>query len=130
MPPTSSSREHADLANVDLIYSLPRQAEASFRADFEAVAARGVDAVTAYNVRVNERTPVASWLRQDERLDLARIVYWRVFVERTSNALGYRQTRWLRSRGQCWRAPTVMPNSLAHGPNAETMRTKWLERAS
>lgn len=82
------------IVNVDLIYGLPRQTEATFRGDFEAVAARGVDAVTAYDLRINERTPVAGRLRQDERLDLARLVHWRAFVQRTADALGYRQMRW------------------------------------
>jgi len=80
--------------NVDLIYGLPQQTEAGFRADFEAVAARGVDSVTVYNLRVNERTPVAALLREDERLDLARLVHWRAFVRRTAAELGYTQTRW------------------------------------
>jgi oxygen-independent coproporphyrinogen III oxidase len=80
--------------NVDLMYGLPEQSEAAFRQDFESVAARGVHSVTVYNLRLNERTPVARTLRDTERLGLARLMRWRFFVKCTAEELGFRQTRW------------------------------------
>jgi len=80
--------------NVDLIYGLPGQSEAAFRADFAAVADRGIHSVTVYNLRINERTPVGRTLHADERLDLARLVRWRAFVQQTAAELGFTQTRW------------------------------------
>ena len=82
------------LVSVDLIYGLPGQDEAGFRRDFESVARRGVHAVTAYNLRVNERTPVVKVLREEERLDLARRVRWRGFVNATARELGFLPVRW------------------------------------
>src|SRR5439155_20651732 len=56
------------IVNIDLIYGLPEQTEADFRRDFETVARLGVHSVTAYNLRVNERTPVSKLITQDEKL--------------------------------------------------------------
>ncbi len=82
------------LVNIDLIYGLPGQTEADFRRDFEAVAAHGVHSVTAYNLRVNEKTRVAKLLDDSEQLHLARLVRWRAFVKATAEAAGFEQTRW------------------------------------
>jgi oxygen-independent coproporphyrinogen-3 oxidase len=62
--------------------------------DLQALAARGVHALTHYSLHVNERTPVARSLRDDEHLDLARIMRWRALAQRGAEALGYTQTRW------------------------------------
>jgi oxygen-independent coproporphyrinogen-3 oxidase len=88
------------LANVDLIYGLPRQTEESFRRDLEAVVGRGVHSVTLYDLRLNERTPVVRALAEHERLDLARLMRWRAFVAEAARALGLEQTRW-----HTWRRP-------------------------
>lgn len=82
------------VVNVDLIYGLPGQTEATFAEAFAAVVATGVDAVTTYSLRVNERTPVARVLTPAERLDLPRKLHWRAFVKRTADAHGFVQTRW------------------------------------
>ncbi len=82
------------VVNVDLMYGLPGQTEATFAAAFAAVTATGVDAVTTYGLRVNERTPVARALDPAERLDLPRKLHWRGHVKRTADALGLVQTRW------------------------------------
>jgi len=82
------------VVNADLIYGLPGQTEESFAAALSAVVAAGVDAVTTYGLRVNERTPVARILAPDERLDLERRLRWRLAVKRTADALGLVQTRW------------------------------------
>jgi len=82
------------VVNADLIYGLPGQTEESFAAALGAVVATGVDAVTTYGLRVNERTPVARVLAPDERLDLERRLRWRLAVKRTADALGLVQTRW------------------------------------
>jgi oxygen-independent coproporphyrinogen-3 oxidase len=82
------------VANVDLIYGLPGQDEDSFLRDLEAVAGRGVHSVTLYDLRLNERTPVARSLSEDERLVLGRLVRWRAFVRHAALALGFEQTRW------------------------------------
>jgi oxygen-independent coproporphyrinogen-3 oxidase len=117
------------VVNVDLIYGLPRQTEATFRSDFETVAARGVDSVTAYSLRINERTPVVGQLRQDERLDLARLIQWRALVRRTADALGYTQRRWyefLRSaptagvRKPHFEDVTSIGNQISVGPSARS----------
>ncbi len=84
------------MVNVDLIYGLPGQTKESFRRDFKAVAERGVHSFNAYNLRVNESTPVLNLLRPDERLELAQLVRWRAWVERTAQELGYEQTHWQR----------------------------------
>ena len=82
------------MVNIDLIYGLPGQTESDFRRDFEAVARHGVHSVTAYNLRVNERTPVAKLVTDEEKLDLARLVRWRGFVKATAERVGFVQTRW------------------------------------
>jgi oxygen-independent coproporphyrinogen-3 oxidase len=82
------------VVNVDLMYGLPGQTEATFADAFAAVIATGVDAVTTYGLRVNERTPVARALDPAERLDLPRKLHWRAHVKRTADALGLLQTRW------------------------------------
>jgi oxygen-independent coproporphyrinogen-3 oxidase len=81
--------------NADLIYGLPGQSEASFLSDLETVAARGAHSVTLYNLRLNERTPVAGALLEPERLDLARLVRWRMLAAPAAAALGFtRRIRW------------------------------------
>jgi oxygen-independent coproporphyrinogen-3 oxidase len=81
------------MVNVDLIYGLPGQNEDHFRRDLELVSASGAHSITAYNLRVNERTPVAQKLGEDERLGPQRLVRWRAFVRHAAAELGYRQTR-------------------------------------
>jgi oxygen-independent coproporphyrinogen-3 oxidase len=80
--------------NVDLIYGLPGQDHASFACDLEHAVSRGVHSVSVYNLRLNERTPVASAMREVERFDLARLVGWRAFVEQSMRELGFEQRRW------------------------------------
>jgi oxygen-independent coproporphyrinogen-3 oxidase len=82
------------ITNVDLIYGLPGQTEASFRRDLEQIVETGVQSLTLYNLRLNEATPVARVLTDQERFDLARLMQWRVFVKQTATDLGFRQTRW------------------------------------
>jgi oxygen-independent coproporphyrinogen-3 oxidase len=82
------------IVNVDLIYGLPAQTEESLIEDFRAIAALGVHSVTIYNLRVNDRTPVANALREEERLDLVRLARWRAIVKRIADELGFVQTRW------------------------------------
>jgi oxygen-independent coproporphyrinogen-3 oxidase len=82
------------MVNVDLIYGLPGQTQAGFRHDFEAIAGLGVQSVTAYNLRVNERTPVARSITDDERLDLASLVRWRSIVAGVARELGFTAVRW------------------------------------
>jgi len=86
--------EAGRIVNVDLIYGLPRQTEQSLTEDFRAVAALGVESVTIYNLRVNERTPVVSMLRDEERLDILRMARWRAIVKRTADESGFEQKRW------------------------------------
>lgn len=81
------------ILNVDLIYGLPGQTEASFLADLRAVAERGVPSLTLYSLRVNERTPVGKVLGESP-FDLAGLLRWRAFVKRSAEDLGYTQTRW------------------------------------
>lgn len=82
------------LFNIDLIYGLPKQSEASLFRDVRAVVDRGVHAVTMYDLRLNERTAVARSLAASERLDLERLVRWRIAVRRAAAELGLMQTRW------------------------------------
>jgi oxygen-independent coproporphyrinogen-3 oxidase len=82
------------LVNVDLIYGLPGQTEESFREDLTTLASHGVDSFTLYNLRVNEKTPVARALADGERLNLAGLVRWRAMVKQTAEELGFVQTRW------------------------------------
>jgi oxygen-independent coproporphyrinogen III oxidase len=81
------------IVNVDLIYGLPGQEEDDFARDFETAAAHGIHSVTTYNLRVNERTPVARLVADDEQLELARLVRWRALVAHTASGLGFVQTR-------------------------------------
>jgi oxygen-independent coproporphyrinogen-3 oxidase len=82
------------ILNVDLIYGLPGQTEESFLRDLDAIAARGVPSFTAYSLRVNERTPVTRVLDGGEPFDLAGLMRWRAFVQRSAEERGYTQTRW------------------------------------
>jgi oxygen-independent coproporphyrinogen-3 oxidase len=81
------------IANIDLIYGLPRQSEESFLADIEALASTGVHSFTLYSLHLNDRTPVAKALRDGERLALARLIRWRTLVKQKAESLGYWQTR-------------------------------------
>ena len=82
------------MVNIDLIYGLPGQTETDFRRDFETAASHGVHSVTAYNLRVNERTPIARLVDDEEKLHLAQLVRWRAFVQATATELDFVQTRW------------------------------------
>jgi oxygen-independent coproporphyrinogen-3 oxidase len=82
------------MLNVDLIYGLPGQIEESFARDFQAVAAQGVHSVTVYNLRLNEMTPVAGKLQDDEQLELERLVEWRAMIRAVAAEMGFQQTRW------------------------------------
>jgi oxygen-independent coproporphyrinogen-3 oxidase len=82
------------MVNIDLIYGLPGQTHDGFRRDFEAIAGLGAQSITTYNLRVNERTPVARSLADDERLDLANLVRWRSTVTRAAGDLGFVPKRW------------------------------------
>jgi oxygen-independent coproporphyrinogen-3 oxidase len=82
------------ILNVDLIYGLPGQSEESFLRDLDAVTALGVPAFTAYSLRVNERTPVSKALEGGNPFDLAGLMRWREFVQRSAEERGYTQTRW------------------------------------
>ncbi len=82
------------IVNVDLIYGFPGQREESLRRDLEAVAARGVQSLTLYNLRLNERTPLAKVVEEMQQLDLAALLRWRRLVEQVCGDLGYAQTRW------------------------------------
>ena len=82
------------MVNIDLIYGLPGQTHDSFRRDVAAVTDLGVHSITAYNLRVNERTPVARSLRADEGLDLAHLVRWRATVASAARELGFIPKRW------------------------------------
>jgi oxygen-independent coproporphyrinogen-3 oxidase len=82
------------ILNVDLIYGLPHQTPESFLRDLRALAERGVPSFTTYSLRLNERTPVARVLREDERFDLSGLMRWRALVARGAQHLGYVQTRW------------------------------------
>jgi oxygen-independent coproporphyrinogen-3 oxidase len=78
------------ILNVDLMYGLPGQTEASFRHDLETVAGRGVHSVTLYGLRVREGARVGRALRH---ADLPRILAWRRFVRRLAEDLGFTQVR-------------------------------------
>jgi oxygen-independent coproporphyrinogen-3 oxidase len=70
------------------------QTPESFLRDLRALAERGVPSFTTYSLRLNERTPVARLLREDERFDLAGLMRWRALIARGAQDLGYVQTRW------------------------------------
>lgn len=80
--------------NIDLMYGLPGQSQESFRRDFATLAELGVPSITAYDLRLNERTPVARTIGEQEQLDLKRLIGWRRFVATTAVEHGYTQTRW------------------------------------
>ncbi|HEX5065434.1 MAG TPA: radical SAM protein [Myxococcota bacterium] len=80
--------------NADLIYGLPQQTHAGFRADFEAIASLGVHSITCYNLRVNEHTAIARKIPREARLDLMRVVRWREIARDVAEACGFRQSRW------------------------------------
>jgi oxygen-independent coproporphyrinogen III oxidase len=50
--------------------------------------------VTAYNLRLNEHTPVSRTLTTAERFNLPGLMRWRAFVRDLAKELGYTQTRW------------------------------------
>jgi len=80
--------------NVDLMYGLPGQSLEGFARDFDRVAGRGVHSVSVYNLRLNERTPIARAMQEVERMDLERLIRWRALVEHTGKAAGFEQKRW------------------------------------
>ena len=82
------------IMNIDLMYGLPGQQHEDFADDFRQVAEQGVHAVTAYSLRLNERTSVQRTLQQNERFTLSRLMAWREFVRNTAAQHGFTQTRW------------------------------------
>ncbi len=82
------------MVNVDLIYGLPGQTPDGIERDFEYIARLGAHSITTYNLRVNERTPVAKTLGQDERLDLTKLVRWRRGIAAVAADLGFSAKRW------------------------------------
>ncbi len=82
------------ILNIDLMYGLPGQTETHFREDFRIAAENGVHAITAYNLRLNEKTPITRKLQDGERLDLERLMRWRAHIRDTAAEFGYTQTRW------------------------------------
>jgi oxygen-independent coproporphyrinogen-3 oxidase len=80
--------------NIDLMYGLPGQTHASFHRDFATLAELGVPSMTVYDLRLNERTPVARTLKEGERLELEQLLEWRSFVVNTASEFGFSQTRW------------------------------------
>lgn len=93
------------LLNVDLIYGLPGQTHDSFLRDFAASAEAGVHSITAYNLRVNERTPVVRHVREEERLDLTALIGWRARIREVADELGFELTRW---HTFCRREPSTL----------------------
>lgn len=93
----SSCRRIVDagmILNIDLIYGLPGQSHEDFAKDFQLVAEAGVHAVTAYSLRLNEKTSVQKSLQAHERFDLRRLMDWREVVRETAAQYGFTQTRW------------------------------------
>jgi oxygen-independent coproporphyrinogen-3 oxidase len=86
--------ENGFIVNVDLIYGLPGQTHESFRCDLETVAATGIQSVTLYDLRINERTPVSKIIDSERRLNLSRLMHWRAFIKKAAAKLGFTQTRW------------------------------------
>ncbi|HAY79500.1 MAG TPA: coproporphyrinogen III oxidase [Planctomycetaceae bacterium] len=82
------------MLNIDLMYGLPGQTQESFYRDFATLAELGVQSLTVYDLRLNENTPVAGVLTQQERLELEQLAKWRLFVQQTARKLGFTQTRW------------------------------------
>jgi oxygen-independent coproporphyrinogen-3 oxidase len=103
------------LLNIDLIYGLPGQTEASFQRDLEAVAAAGVHSLCLYVLRTNENTPVAARLAAEERLDLGRLMRWRAFVTRAAAELGFEQTRCFMFERRAATRPEPSPTSGVGG---------------
>ena len=112
--------DHDFVLNVDLIYGLPGQTEASFRQDLQRVIEAGAHSITAYDLRVTRSTPVVRRLREDEWLSIQRLMRWRTFVKRTAAEFGFSQTRWhtfQRLNGPApkyWRAASHTKSSLGH----------------
>lgn len=107
--------------NVDLMYGLPGQGMDGFGRDLERVADRGVHSVSVYNLRLNERTPVAKVLQEVEHMDLERLMRWREFVEHTGNAVGFEQKRWhtLVRRGSDMKGFTRAPCGEGYEPGRQ-----------
>jgi oxygen-independent coproporphyrinogen III oxidase len=82
------------MLNVDLIYGLPGQSQDGFARDVEVLADIGAHSVTFYNLRVNERTPIARRLNRDDRLDLAALVDWRARIRAVAAEHGFEPARW------------------------------------
>jgi oxygen-independent coproporphyrinogen-3 oxidase len=82
------------MVNIDLIYGLPGQTIDSFLNDFRTISSTGVHSFTAYNLRVNERTPVGRALEQRERFDLVRLIHWRAAIMSAMERSGFEPARW------------------------------------
>lgn len=80
--------------NVDLIYGFLGQREDDLRRDLAAFAALGTQSFTLYNLRLNERTPLATAVAEIRRMELPVLMRWRRLVELVMDELGYVQTRW------------------------------------
>jgi oxygen-independent coproporphyrinogen-3 oxidase len=82
------------MLNVDLIYGLPGQTAESFANDFNTVVSGGAHSVTVYNLRLNEGTPIAGMLDDEEGLGLENLIKWRAWIQAIATEAGFAQTRW------------------------------------
>jgi len=82
------------ILNIDLIYGLPGQTMKSFEDDLNLLAKIGVPSFTVYNLRINQNTKIVKKFKDDELLNIKKIIEWRNFIKKTAENLDYEQTRW------------------------------------
>lgn len=82
------------VVNIDLIYGLPGQTEDALCRDFVALTERGIHSITAYNLRVNERTPVGREIQEQEQLDLKSLIRWRSRIRQAASEQDFEPIRW------------------------------------
>jgi oxygen-independent coproporphyrinogen-3 oxidase len=82
------------ILNIDLIYGLPGQTMKSFEDDLNLLAKIGVPSFTVYNLRINQNTKIVKKFKDNELLNIKKIIEWRNFIKKTAENLGYEQTRW------------------------------------
>ena len=87
------------------------RARTAMRRDLEAFAALGVQSFTLYNLRLNERTPLATAADEIRRIELPNLMRWRRFVNLVT------------------RRARISPDALAHVPAPRGRRVRSRSRA-
>jgi oxygen-independent coproporphyrinogen-3 oxidase len=82
------------ILNIDLMYGLPKQTPEHLERDIALLNELNVPSLTLYDLRINEHTPIARKIDDQDRWDLDKLITWRSIAKQLAEDAGYIQTRW------------------------------------